>query len=109
MSQSKHVQEVHEQDFSQKVLMHKGVAVVDFGASWCAPCLALEPILEDIAKDYPLVPVYSVNVDNEMDLAAKYGVKSLPTVFVFKDGEIVEQLIGKQAGAKYREIIDSRL
>ena len=102
---SKLVRELTEADFSQNVLQKQGVQVVDFGAPWCAPCLALEPILEDLAKDFTNVPVYSVNVDKSMDLAAQYGIKSLPTVVVFKNGEIVEQLIGKQAGVKYREIL----
>lgn len=107
MSKDKLVKELSDAEFSQAVLAKPGVKVVDFGAPWCAPCLALEPILEELAKEYSQVPIYSVNVDKSMEVAAQYGIKSLPTVVVFKDGEIVQQLIGKQAGVKYRDVLNA--
>jgi len=105
MSEVKSVRELADSDFSQKVLQQPGVTVVDFGAPWCAPCLALEPILEELARDFSNIPIYSINVDKSGENAAQLGIKSLPTVVIFKDGEIVQQMIGKQAGAKYREVL----
>jgi thioredoxin len=72
-------------------------ALIDFYASWCGPCKALSPILDELAKEYAgKVDVYKVNVDDEPELAAQFGVSSIPTLAVVKNGKIVN----KSAGAK---------
>lgn len=81
------------------------VAVVDFWAEWCAPCLILAPIIEELAKDYPQVGFGKLNSDENPDIAARYGVMSLPTVIFFKKGEPVDEVIG----AVPREEIEVRI
>jgi thioredoxin 1 len=91
-------------NFDSFIKSHK-VAVVDFWAEWCAPCLMLAPIIEDLAKDYPQVGFGKLNSDESQDIAARYGVMSLPTVLFFKNGEPVDEVIG----AVPREEIEIRL
>ncbi|MEM3209469.1 MAG: thioredoxin, partial [Saccharolobus sp.] len=81
------------------------VAVVDFWAEWCAPCLILAPVIEELAKDYPQVGFGKLNSDENPDIAARYGVMSLPTVILFKNGEPVDAVLG----AVPREEIEYRL
>ena len=81
------------------------VAVVDFWAEWCAPCHILAPVIEELAKDYPQVGFGKLNSDENPDIAARYGVMSLPTVILFKNGEPVDAVLG----AVPREEIEYRL
>ncbi|ABP94951.1 thioredoxin [Metallosphaera sedula] len=81
------------------------VAVVDFWAEWCAPCLILAPIIEELAMDYPQVGFGKLNSDENQDIAGRYGVMSLPTVIFFKNGEPVDEVIG----AVPREELEIRL
>jgi|BEDMetMinimDraft_2_1075160.scaffolds.fasta_scaffold00087_10 thioredoxin 1 len=90
--------------FDNFIKSHK-VAVIDFWAEWCAPCIMLAPIIEELAKDYPQVGFGKVNSDENRDIAARYGVMSLPTVIFFKNGEPVEEVIG----AVPREEIEIRI
>ncbi|MUM65341.1 thioredoxin [Acidianus infernus] len=90
--------------FDNFIKSHK-VAVIDFWAEWCAPCIMLAPIIEELAKDYPQVGFGKVNSDENQDIAARYGVMSLPTVIFFKNGEPVDEVIG----AVPREEIEIRI
>ncbi|MCY0883865.1 MAG: thioredoxin [Acidianus infernus] len=90
--------------FDNFIKSHK-VAVIDFWAEWCAPCIVLAPIIEELAKDYPQVGFGKVNSDENQDIAARYGVMSLPTVIFFKNGEPVDEVIG----AVPREEIEIRI
>lgn len=90
--------------FDNFIKSHK-VAVIDFWAEWCAPCIILAPIIEELAKDYPQVGFGKVNSDENQDIAARYGVMSLPTVIFFKNGEPVDEVIG----AVPREEIEIRI
>lgn len=91
-------------NFDSFIASHK-VAVVDFWAEWCAPCLILAPVIEELAHDYPQVGFGKVNSDENPDISARYGVMSLPTVIFFKNGEPVDEVIG----AVPREEIESRI
>lgn len=72
----------------------EGLVVVDFFATWCGPCKMLSPVLEQINEDRSDVKIVKVDIDNNMDLAKKYGIMSVPTVILFKDGKEVDKKIG---------------
>ena len=84
----------------EKKIKDNKVVMVDFWAPWCGPCRMLMPIIEDVGNLYPN-QVGLVNVDEQKDLAAKYSVRSLPTVIIFKDGEIIERLPGVSPKSTY--------
>jgi len=86
---------VTKKNFEQEVLQSELPVLVDFWASWCGPCKMLAPIIEEIAKEYEgKVKVGKVNVDDEADLAYKFNIVSIPTLLVFKNGQVVNQSVG---------------
>jgi thioredoxin 1 len=96
-------------NFKAEVLDKKGVALVDFYADWCGPCKMLGPVIEDVAKDMESdndVLVAKVNVDSEQETAGSYGIMSIPTVIVFKDGKPVKQMVGVQSKDAYKKEIE---
>ena len=69
--------------------------LVDFWAPWCGPCIALSPILEDIANDLgDSVGIYKVNVDENTEVPVEYGIRNIPTLLIFKNGEVVDKIVG---------------
>ncbi len=80
-------------NFKQEVLNIKQPVLVDFNASWCPPCQALHPILEELSDNYKIV---TVDIDDEEDLAREYGISSIPCLVLFKDGEEVDRRFGLQ-------------
>jgi len=86
---------VDEASFEKEVLKSSTTVLVDFWAEWCGPCKMLGPIVDEIAEELkPKLKVVKVNVDDSQGLAMKYGIMSIPTLLVFRNGEAVEQLIG---------------
>lgn len=85
--------EITEQTFDQEVLKSKGLVIIDFWAPWCGPCRMLSPILEEVDKTGK-VKVMKVNVDENQSLAALFGISSIPTMVLFKDGEPISARIG---------------
>lgn len=81
-------------NFDSEVLQSDKIVLVDFYADWCEPCKVFSPILEDVADDYDYVKVVKVNVDEEVELAQKYGIISLPTLLVVKNGKVVDRSTG---------------
>lgn len=95
MAGSKNVQEFNEKNFESEVLKSDVPVLVDFTATWCGPCKALAPIVEKLADDFPgKVKVGKLDIDASPDLTAKYGVRSVPTVLVFKGGTKAGQHVG---------------
>jgi len=87
-------------------VIKEGVALVDFWAPWCGPCRMIAPIIEELANDYEgKAKICKVNADEAQDLAVQFGVRSIPTILFFKDGELKAQLIGAQS----KQIIADKL
>lgn len=86
---------VSKNNFENEVLNEKGVVLVDFFANWCGPCKMLSPVLSQIAEEYKgEVKVCKINVDEEIELAQKYRIASIPALLVFKDGQVINQSVG---------------
>ncbi len=98
---------VTDSNFNEEVLESKGLVLVDFWAPWCGPCRMLGPVIEELADEMSdKVKVCKMNVDEEREVSMKYGIMSIPTVMLFKDGEIVESMIGLQSKEAFVEAIE---
>ena len=96
---------VNKDNFHSIVKESSEAGLVDFWASWCGPCRMIAPVLEEVAAERPDVKVCKVNVDEEQELAASYHVSSIPTLLVFKNGQVVKQSVGAIPKAKILEML----
>ena len=88
----------------------KGVAVVDFWAPWCGPCRAMAPVFEAVASQFAdRASFFKVNIDESIDLAARFGVQSIPTLVLFKDGQVADSLLGLQRPDALAEAVQRQL
>jgi len=99
-----------DQNFDQEVLQSRIPVVVDFWAVWCAPCRIVSPVIEKLAKEYEgKVKVGKLNVDENQQSSSKYGIMSIPSVLIFKNGNPVKTIIGAQGKDKYKKEIEEVL
>ena len=88
----------------------EGVTMVDFFADWCGPCRMIAPVVEELAEEYEgKANICKVNTDEEQDIAVKYGIRSIPTVMFFKDGEVVDQMIGAASKESFAKKLEEYL
>ena len=88
---------INRDNFHQEVLNSEGKVLLDFWAPWCGPCRMVIPIVEEIARERSDIKVGKVNVDEQEELAARFGIMSIPTLLVFRNGELVNQTVGVQS------------
>ncbi|MGB0778092.1 MAG: thioredoxin [Flavobacteriaceae bacterium] len=102
--------EITDATFDEVVLKSDKPVLVDFWAAWCGPCRMVGPVIEEIAGDYDgKAVVGKVDVDSNQEFAAKYGVRNIPTVLLFKNGEVVDKQVGVAPKATYTGKIDAHL
>jgi len=104
------VKEVSDATFEQDVLKSSMPVLVDFWAPWCGPCRMVSPVVEELAKDYAgKVNFVKLNTDENANTAIKYGIRSIPTLLIFKGGDIVGQLIGFRPKSDLKKHLDAAI
>lgn len=99
---------LNEKNYDEALVAAEGVLMVDFWAEWCGPCRAVSPILEDLARSSKsAVTLAKVNVDENPGLAARYGIRSIPTILFVKDGKVRDQLIGAVPKPQIQKKLDA--
>lgn len=96
---------IDNDNFETEVMKSDKTVLIDFWASWCGPCRMVSPIVDEIAEEHPEYKVCKVNVDEQPDLANKFGITSIPSLFVLKNGETVRQEVGLMEKADILEML----
>ena len=110
MANSKNVLTASDSNFDSEVLKNAELTVVDFWAEWCGPCKALGPTIDALADQYAgKVKIYKMNIDENPDTAPRFKVRGIPTVMVFKGGQLVDQLVGNQPKDSFVSVIEKHL
>lgn len=103
------MKEISQQEFDEIVINNEGVTLVDFWAKWCGPCKMLAPVLEVVEKDLEQVKFVKVDVDENEELADKYQISTIPTLLIFKDGKVIDTLVGFMPKDSLKAKISSHL
>ena len=102
--------EVSDQSFEAEVLQSDKPTIIDFWAEWCAPCRAIAPIIQELAEQYGnQVKIVKMDIDSNPGTPGKYGVRAIPTVLAFKDGQVAQQLQGARPKADFEEMVKNLL
>jgi thioredoxin 1 len=104
------IKELNASNFNEEVLKSSVPVLVDFWASWCGPCKIIAPVIDELFGEYgDKIKFAKVNVDESPDVASRYGVMSIPTVFIFSGGNILSQIVGVQTKIQFKKRLDEAL
>lgn len=107
MSDSGKLLHVTDANFEEEILKSSTPALVDFWAAWCGPCRTVGPIVEELAGEYnDKVKIAKLNVDDNKQTPSKYGVRGIPTLMLFRNGQVVDQIVGAVPKSKIKELLD---
>ena len=96
-----------QENFSKEVLQSPQPVLVDFWAEWCGPCKMLSPILDELAQEYDgKVRIGKVNIDEHQNLAVQFGIRSIPTLLLFKQGQVADQIVGLKSKRDLKASVD---
>jgi len=110
MAQSTQIREFTDAGFNQDVLQSDQTVLVDFWAPWCGPCRMVSPVIEELADDFAgQAVVGKVNVDDNRQVATQFQIQAIPSVLVFRDGEVVDRIVGAQPKERYQQAVEAAL
>lgn len=104
---SEAVKEFTDDNFDSEVLQADGAVLVDFWAPWCGPCRQIAPMIDELASENPAVKIGKVNIDDNPGAAQRFGINSIPTLLLFKGGEVSESFVGVRPKTALQEALDS--
>ena len=96
---------INTNDFEEEVNAHKGAVLVDFFAEWCAPCKIIAPLLDQLSTERDDIKIVKVDADNAQELMIKFGIRGIPTLLLFKDGELAATKVGALSFSKLKEFV----
>ena len=107
---NENVLELTDETFSEEVENGEGLAIVDFWAEWCSPCLAVAPVIDSLAEEYAgKVKIGKVDVDSNRAVTERFNVRSIPSILYFKDGELVETVVGVRPKSHLEQLIQAHV
>jgi len=110
MAQSTQIREFSDAGFTQDVLQSDQTVLVDFWAPWCGPCRMVSPVIEELADDFAgRAVVGKVNVDDNRQVATQFQIQAIPSVLVFRNGEVVDRIVGAQPKERYQQAVEAAL